>query len=238
MEEAARIQRTRYANIASHYEQVHNDPEHVVAMAFLDGMLGYLGAESVLDVGAGTGRTMSFLKRVRPGLRIVGIEPVAELRSVGHGKGIPSEELTDGDGYALQFGDGEFDVVCEFGVLHHVREPNRVVAEMLRVARKAVFVSDSNNFGGGSQPARLMKQLLHGIGLWPLVNYVKTAGKGYSITEGDGLFYSYSVFDSLQLIRQHCQPVHMLNTTSAAPNLYRAANHLAVLGIRDNVSRR
>ncbi len=28
--------------------------------------------------------------------------------------------------------------------------------------------------------------------LWPLVNFVKTKGKGYHYTEGDGVLYSYS----------------------------------------------
>jgi ubiquinone/menaquinone biosynthesis C-methylase UbiE len=232
MREEISIQRDRYARIADQYEQVHNDPEHVVALSLLRGMLAYLHAESLLDVGAGTGRTIKHLRCECPDVRIMGVEPVEQLRAVGHRHGLPSEILVEGDGYNLQFPDCAFDVVCEFGMLHHVREPNRVVAEMLRVARKAVFLSDSNNFGGGSTLARLAKQCFHQLGLWPAVNYVKTGGKGYSITEGDGLFYSYSVFDSMDLLRRHCRIIHMLNTTPARPNLYRTANHLAVFAIK------
>jgi len=230
--EEIRIQRDRYARIADQYERVHNDPEHVVALSVLRGMLGYVNAESLLDVGAGTGRTIRYLRRECPELRIVGVEPVEQLRAVGHREGLPAETLIDGNGYNLQFPDGAFDVVCEFGMLHHVREPNRVVAEMLRVARKAVFLSDSNNFGGGSTLARLAKQCLHQLGLWPAVNYVKTGGKRYSITEGDGLFYSYSVFDSMDLLRRDCRIIHLLNTTPARANLYRTANHLAVFAMK------
>src|SRR3954467_9596053 len=158
--EEVRIQRDRHARIADQYEEIHQDREHVVALALLEGMLGYLGADSLLDVGAGTGRTIRLLRTVRPELRLMGVEPVAELRRVGHEQGVPEADLIDGDGYALPFPDGSFDVVCEFGILHHVREPNRVVAEMLRVARKAVFVSDSNNFGGGHPVVRSGKRLL------------------------------------------------------------------------------
>ena len=100
------------------------------------------------------------------------------------------------------------------------------------MARTAVFLSDSNNFGGGSLPMRLLKQSLHGVGLWGVVNYLKTGGKGYSITEGDGLFYSYSVLDSAKLMKRHCATIHMLNTTPSGPNLYRTASHAAVLGIK------
>jgi hypothetical protein len=82
-----------------------------------------------------------------------------------------------------------------------VERPNAVVAEMLRVARKAVFVCDSNRFGQGSMAARLFKLFLYKAGLWRTFNYIRTGGKGYMITEGDGLAYSYSVYDSLKLIQ-------------------------------------
>ena len=208
------------------------DPEHSVGLAFLCGMVSELDITSVLDVGAGTGRAMQFIRERRPELHVAGIEPVAELRAVGHQKGIPEADLIDGNGYQLAFPDGAFDLVCEVGVLHHVREPNRVAVEMLRVAKTAIFLSDSNNFGGGAWPVRIVKQTLHDVGLWPLANYLKTAGKGYSITQGDGLFYAYSVFDTLPLIHQHCRTVHLLNTVHAGANLYRTATHVAVLGIK------
>ena len=78
----------------------------------------------------------------------------------------------------------------------------------------------------------MIKQFFHSVGLWRVVNYIKTGGKGYSITEGDGLFYSYSVFDSVPLIKRHCRTVHMMNTVPSGHNLYRTASHVAVLGIK------
>lgn len=226
------IQAARYAEIADNYDRVHADPEHRVAFWFLAGMMDHLGATSVLDVGAGAGRVMAEFRRVRPDLKTRGVEPVEALRLAGHAKGIPAEHLTAGDGYKLDFADGEFDVVCEFGVLHHVRHPNVVVKEMLRVAKKAVFISDSNNFGGGGRLSRMIKQGVHGLKLWPLANFLKTRGKGYSITEGDGLFYSYSVVDSLPILHAACPIVHMMNTVPSGPNLYRTSYHLAALAIK------
>jgi ubiquinone/menaquinone biosynthesis C-methylase UbiE len=69
------IQRERYANIANEYDQWHIDPEHRVGLSFLHGMLGSVRAESILDVGAGTGRAMVFLRGVCPDLRIMGVGP-------------------------------------------------------------------------------------------------------------------------------------------------------------------
>lgn len=232
MKPEERIQRERYSKIASQYDALHFDPEHVVALAYMRGMLDLVEAKSVLDVGAGTGRAMAYFRAARPDLRIIGVEPVLELREVGHRKGIPATDLIDGDGYHLPFRDGDFDVVCEIGVLHHVREPHRIVSEMLRVARKAVFISDSNNFGGGTFFSRLLKQSLRSLGVWRFCQLVVTRGKGYWITEGDGLFYSYSVFDNLKLIRRHCRAIHMLNTVPSTPNLYRTASHIALVGLK------
>jgi len=226
------IQRELYAKGASEYDSAHIDTEHVVALNFLTGMVDYLGVESVLDVGAGTGRVMVFLHNARPNLRVVGIEPVAELRQVGYRKGIVPGNLIEGNGYELPFRDGEFDLVCEVAVLHHVRHPERVIGEMLRVARKAIFISDSNNFGGGPALTRSIKQGINALGLWRALQFVTTRGKGYHISEGDGLFYSYSVYNNFRQIRTACQTVHVLNTAGTGCNPYRSAPHVALLGLK------
>jgi hypothetical protein len=68
---------------------------------------------------------------------------------------------------------------------------------MLRVARKAVVLSDENRFAYGSFPERLAKLALCKTGLFPAFYWLKTGGKGYRYSEGDGIAYSYSVFDAL-----------------------------------------
>jgi SAM-dependent methyltransferase len=157
---------------------------------------------------------------------------VRELREAGYARGLAPADLVAGDALALPFPNGAFDVVCAFGVLHHVKTPDRAVDEMLRVARLAIFVSDSNNFGQGGSMVRLLKQGLNAVGLWPVVNWLKTRGRGYSLTDGDGLAYSYSVFNSYPRIRRGCRLVHCMNTRLAGPNLYRTATHVAVMGIK------
>ena len=104
---------------------------------------------------------------MRPGLKVLGVELSAELREVGYSKGISREELVDGDAQRLAFPDGAFDLGCEFAGLHHIPSPHLAVQEMLRVARRAVFISDSNSFGQGSPMSRLAKQTIRAFGLWP-----------------------------------------------------------------------
>jgi SAM-dependent methyltransferase len=108
--------------------------------------------KSVLDVGSDTGRVIAWLQRARPDLVVRGIEPVDELRKVNHAKGIGKDVLVAGNALALGDRAGEFDLVCEFGVLHHIEQPERAVAEILRVSRSAVFISDSNNVGSKAVP--------------------------------------------------------------------------------------
>ena len=157
------IQRRYYAQTASSYDSMHVDvdEEHGVALAFLLAAIDLLQVKSILDIGSGTGRVIARLNEARADVFVLGIEPVAELRAVAYEKGIAKERLVDGDVLALEFGEGAFDMVCEFGVLHHIRRPARAVAEMLRVSKRAIFISDSNNFGQGSPASRILKQALN-----------------------------------------------------------------------------
>jgi len=227
------IQRAYYAKTAQKYDELHGteESEHDFALEFMISSLDRFNIRSVLDIGSGTGRVLMKMRDERPDIVTVGVEPSIELRKIGHGKGLSEMQLIDGDGMNLEFMDKSFDLVCEFGVLHHITEPSKAVALMLRVAAKAIFISDSNNFGQGSWISRLVKQSINAVGLWPLANHIKTKGKGYTISEGDGLFYSYSVFDNYNQISEKCRAIHMLNTTDAGPNLYRTATHVALLGI-------
>ncbi|MGA2852269.1 MAG: methyltransferase domain-containing protein [Terracidiphilus sp.] len=232
--EAIELQRTYYANTAARYDEEHvkGNVEHAIALQWLIAMADYLKVRSILDVGSGTGRALFAVRNQLPNVRIVGIEPSSELRRVGVENGLSDDELMDGDAMALAFADGSFDLVCEFGALHHIPKPSKAVSEMLRVARTAIFISDANNFGQGGRLSRAVKQTLNAAGLWPLADWVKTRGKGYTISEGDGLAYSYSAFNDLAQIRKACVSVHLLNTRNSGPNLYRGAETVAILGIK------
>jgi ubiquinone/menaquinone biosynthesis C-methylase UbiE len=232
--DAVGLQRAYYAQTAERYDAQHlgERGEHDLALGFMISMMDLLDVHSLLDIGSGTGRCLLEVAAKAPEVRALGIEPSAELREIGYAKGVPRTQLIDGDGGKLAFADGSFDMVCEYGALHHIPDPAKAVAEMLRVARKAIFISDVNNYGQGGRLARLVKQTLHGAGLWPLADWIKTRGKGYLISEGDGLYYSYSVFNNYRQIEEQCEAVHLLNTTAAGRNLYRSATHVALLGIK------
>jgi ubiquinone/menaquinone biosynthesis C-methylase UbiE len=226
------LQRDYYARTANVYEDLHvqDGDEHYFALAWLAALIGQYGYRSVLDVGAGTGRGLIYLKTMFPDLKVVGVEPSPELRKVGHDKGLSQEELIDGDALKLAFANDSFDLVCEFGVLHHVKYPRQMIGEMLRVSKSGVFISDSNHFACGSLPNQITKRFLRRLHLWKAAYWLRTGGKCYSISEGDGLSYAYSVFDDYDYFRSSCEHVHMVNTRGNGADLFRSAQNVALFG--------
>jgi ubiquinone/menaquinone biosynthesis C-methylase UbiE len=213
MTDAVARQRAYYEQTAQNYDTAHAEREHVVALHLLAGYIELSGIKSVLDIGAGTGRAMRFLRVRFPSLVIKGVEPVEGLRLRGYEQGISEQDLIDGDGAKLPFADRSFDLVCEFAMLHHVPRPQVVVAEMNRVAAKMIAISDCNFMGQGAPWLRAVKRGLWAAGLWPLANMIKTWGKGYTYSEGDGVAYSYSVFQSLPQIGATWNDVDVIATS-------------------------
>lgn len=80
--------------------------------------------------------------------------------------------------------------------------------------------------------ARAVKQIINLLGLWKVADRIKTRGKEYTISEGDGLAYSYSVYNNYRQIRRMCSRAQLLNTSDAGINHYRTAGHVALLGIK------
>ena len=196
------LQRAYYENSAASYDSQHlqEASEHYIALRYISLMLTQLSARTVLDLGCGTGRGLRYLGEHHREMQLIGVDPVAALLRLAATKKIPSAHLVLGDGTSLPFAAGSFDAVMELGILHHVLRPDLVVREMLRVAKKAVFISDSNLFGQGRKSVRLLKFLLHRAGLWRAAKYIQTQGKGYLVSEGDGISYSYSVYFQYRML--------------------------------------
>jgi ubiquinone/menaquinone biosynthesis C-methylase UbiE len=142
-----------------------------LALRFVAGFVEELRPRSLLDTGCGTGRGLKFFAHRFPGLRVRGNDPSEELLAQS---GLDERVLDCCGSEQLPYRDGEFDFVVESGMLHHVEDPRAVVGEMLRVARMAVFLSDTNIYGRGAGRA---KYVLARLRLLELVNRARRGGR-------------------------------------------------------------
>ena len=103
--------------------------------------------ERVLDVACGTGiLAREILRRVGPGGRVAGIDPVPGMIEIAK-QNAPTIEWHEGKAESLPFADDSFDVVVsQFGLMFFT-DRTRAIQEMLRVltsgGRFAVAVWDS-----------------------------------------------------------------------------------------------
>jgi ubiquinone/menaquinone biosynthesis C-methylase UbiE len=100
---------------------------------------------SALDIGCGPGQIVLKLARRLPGWRLAGVDRSPnmvrqalaardETARQGHDALASRVQFFLGDGSALSFSAGGMDLVLCNSVLHHLRQPERLLAEMARVA--------------------------------------------------------------------------------------------------------
>lgn len=99
--------------------------------------------DRVLDVGFGVGYGMEIMADKAGSL--TGID--VDIRAIKHGASLIGgaiESVQWYDGKVIPYDDNRFDVVTCVDVLEHVRWYEALLREMVRVARRMVFVSTPN----------------------------------------------------------------------------------------------
>jgi demethylmenaquinone methyltransferase/2-methoxy-6-polyprenyl-1,4-benzoquinol methylase len=108
---------------------------------------------SALDVACGSGKLTAELAKIAgPGGRVVGLDFSARMLEIAR-RAHPSLELIEGDALRLPFDDAGFDAATIAFGLRNLADPVRGLAEMIRVARRAVvleFVRPPRGLVGGA----------------------------------------------------------------------------------------
>jgi ubiquinone/menaquinone biosynthesis C-methylase UbiE len=96
----------------------------------------------LLEVGCGQGTdALQICRALRPGSTYLGIDysggSIASARGAIHEAGPLSvaPAFEQGDACSLPFDDGSFDAVYSMGVLHHIDDTDKSIAEVFRVLR-------------------------------------------------------------------------------------------------------
>lgn len=100
--------------------------------------------ERVLGVGCGAGNYLHLFRE--KWCAVTGIDPSAEMLKIARdnlGDGI---ELILGKAEDLPFSDNEFDIVTLITSLEFTDNPQKALAEAIRVSRSRVFIGFLNNF--------------------------------------------------------------------------------------------
>ena len=108
----------------------------------LDELLAQAAPDSLLDVGCGEGvLTARWASRLRSA-RVVGMDLAdPKLEAEWAMRAGANLEFRATDARRLGFRADEFDLVAAIEALEHIRDPERTVAEMARVARRHLLVS-------------------------------------------------------------------------------------------------
>ena len=108
----------------------------------LDELVAQAAPDSLLDVGCGEGLLVQRVAQRLPSARVVGTD--LQERSIQTGWSrheAPNLEFRTMDGRTLPFADGEFDTVSAIELLEHVPDPEVMLAEMSRCARRHLLAS-------------------------------------------------------------------------------------------------
>jgi len=145
-----------FERAAGSYEDWYNDPRGWRADRAERELLDWLfasfpGARSLLEIGCGTGHFSEWL--AERSIRVVGLERapamLAEMR-----RNLPGIPAVLGDAHRLPFRDGVSDLVLFVTTLEFLDDPDRALAEAIRVARHGIILVVLNRWSVGGLSRR------------------------------------------------------------------------------------
>jgi ubiquinone/menaquinone biosynthesis C-methylase UbiE len=94
-------------------------------------------ADNILEIGCGQGTGARIIYDLFSPRRYVGIDldPRMIRRAIRRSGALPNAAFMEGDVSSLEFPDATFDLVLDFGILHHVPNWRDALAEVHRMLR-------------------------------------------------------------------------------------------------------
>ncbi len=95
-------------------------------------------AEKVIDIGCGEGYPDKVIGAKLPEIKLVGVDINPDVLERAK-KQNPGIKYCQGNIFKLDFRKAEFDLALVMEVLEHLKEPEKAISEIKRVAKKALF---------------------------------------------------------------------------------------------------
>lgn len=110
---------------------------------------------TLLDLGCGKGKHLSYLKEQHPNWHLVGVDPFFENKALN---------IKRGSAYSIPIPNESVNVVVTFEVLQHISYIEKALKEIRRILKPSgiLFIADRNPLSG----LGLFKPLLELIGKW------------------------------------------------------------------------
>lgn len=116
----------------------------------LAAVLSSLPDARMLDVGAGTGRTVRALQasaRFQPSWTVVNLEPSRKMLQIGNRRVGSNACWVRGWAVPMPFAEGSFDLVVALEMLEFTPDPMQSLSEMRRVLRRGGILLITNRVG-------------------------------------------------------------------------------------------
>ena len=133
--------------------------------AFATDCLQFATFDRAVDVGSGTALIPIAMCTRAPNLEVIGVDLAEHMLALARKNveraGLASRiTLKRIDAKSLPFADGEVEAVVSNSIVHHIPEPAHALGEMVRVAKRVVFVRDLVRPESDAEVKRLVA--LHG----------------------------------------------------------------------------
>jgi SAM-dependent methyltransferase len=135
-------------NWSDDLEELHEESSrtHFIDVWTRHAMLSRIGdlspTATVVDIGCSTGYLLEDLRRDMPGVRLIGVDLVAQGLRKAH-ENVPDAELMQADACALPLQDASVGAAVSANLLEHVPDDEKALREIARILRpgaRAVIV--------------------------------------------------------------------------------------------------
>ncbi len=185
MDDSAEVEAYSSAAAQSHLNAIDD--------TFVDHAIRLVGKRErgrAIDIGSGPGQIVLKLARRLTRWKFVGVDRSPNMIAQGVASLAPASDLAGrvhfyvADGNQLPFHDGSFDLVVCNSVLHHIAEPQKLLVEILRLAKPgaAILLRDLRRPSRLAYPFHVRRHGRHYHGLMYKL-YCDSVRSAYTVEE-------------------------------------------------------